>query len=107
MNGYKPVSHEKFEKKAFAIPGMLEGYNELAEEFTMIAELIKARKMAGKTQKEVAKKMHTSSSVIARLEGGMNQKRHSPTLNTIRKYANAVGCAILIKLVPCEKSRYF
>jgi hypothetical protein len=39
---YKPVSHEDFEKKAFAIPGVLEGYNDLEEEFAMIAELIRA-----------------------------------------------------------------
>lgn len=103
MNKYKPVSHEKFEQKAFAIPGMQKGYNKLAEEFAMVAELIKARKMAGKTQKEVAKKMNTSSSVIARLEGGINQKRHSPTLETIRKYARAVGCTVLIKLIPSAK----
>jgi len=56
MSNYKPVSHEKFEQKAFAMPGMLEGYNELAEEFAMIVELIRARKMAGKTRKRSREK---------------------------------------------------
>jgi len=100
MSGYKPVTHKNFKKKAFAVPGVLKGYLELEEEFAMIAELIKARKIAGKTQREVAEKMHTTRSVITRLESGFNQKYHSPTLNTLKKYANALGCKIFIKLVP-------
>ena len=97
---YKPVSHDDFEKKAFAIPGVLEGYNELEEEFAMIAELIKARKLVGKSQKEIAEQMHTSQSTVARLEGGFGRKRHSPTLDTLKRYAQAVNCKIAIKLVP-------
>jgi len=101
---YKPVSHENFEKKAFAIPGVLEGYNDLEEEFAMIAELIRARKLAGKSQTEIAKQMHTAQSTIARLEAGFGKERHSPTLNTLKRYAMAVGCKLLIRLVP-EKRR--
>jgi len=100
---YKPVSHEDFEKKAFAMPGVLEGYNDLAEEFAMIAELIKARKLSGKSQTEIAKQMHTAQSTIARLEAGFGKERHSPTLSTLKRYAMAVGCRLSIKLVPEER----
>ncbi len=97
---YKPVSHKDFKKKAFAKPGVLEGYNELEEEFAMIAELIKARKMAGKSQTEIAKQMHTTQSTIARLEAGFDRERHSPTLDTLKRYAKALGCRLSIKLIP-------
>ncbi|MCK4609298.1 MAG: helix-turn-helix transcriptional regulator [Gammaproteobacteria bacterium] len=100
---YKPVPHKNFEKQAFAIPGILDGYNDLEEEFILIAELIKARKTIGKSQTEIAKQMHTSQSAIARLEGGFGQKYHSPTLDTLKRYAQALGCKLSIKLIPLHK----
>ena len=101
--GYKPVSHDEFEKKAFRRPGVLKAYNELEEEFALIAELIEARKKAGKSQQEVADNMHTTQSVIARIESGFGKKRHSPTLDTLKRYAKAVNCKLRIKLVPCKE----
>ena len=65
--------------------------------------MIKARKRARKNQADIAKHMQTSQAMIARIESGLGQKKHSPTLNTLRKYANAVGCKIVIDFVP--KSR--
>ena len=46
---YKPVTHKEFKKKAFARTGVLKSYKALADEFAIIAELIKARKKSGKT----------------------------------------------------------
>ncbi|EKE01668.1 MAG: transcriptional regulator, XRE family [uncultured bacterium] len=97
---YKPVSFEKFKKEALDDSETKTGYEELEEEFALIMELIKARKIARKTQHEVAKHMHTSQAMIARIENGFNEKRHSPTLGTVRKYAKAVGCRLSIKLIP-------
>lgn len=97
--GYKPVSFEKFKKEVLKNSETKTAYNELEEEFNLIVELIKARKIAHKTQQEVAQCMHTSQAMVARIENGFNEKRHSPTLGTIRKYAKAVGCKLLIKLV--------
>jgi hypothetical protein len=48
--------------------------------------------------------MRTAQSTIARLEAGFGKERHSPTLNTLKRYAMAVGCRLLIRLVP-EKRR--
>ncbi|OGT06014.1 MAG: hypothetical protein A2103_00550 [Gammaproteobacteria bacterium GWF2_41_13] len=101
--GFDPVSFDSFKKEALKDPKFKKEYDALKEEFDLITELIKARKSARKTQQEVAEKMHTSQAVIARLESGFNGKYHSPTLGTIKKYANAVGCRISIKLIPKEK----
>ena len=44
MRSYKPVPFKKFKKKALENPKVKAGYEELEEEFALIAELIKARK---------------------------------------------------------------
>jgi transcriptional regulator with XRE-family HTH domain len=48
------------------------------------------------TQDQVAQKMHTTQSVIARLESGKN----SPSLQTIHKYATAVKKVINLCVHP-------
>jgi transcriptional regulator with XRE-family HTH domain len=41
--------------------------------------------------------MGTTKSAVSRLEAG---GKHSPSLTTLKKYAQAVGCRLEIKLVP-------
>jgi len=101
---YKPVSFKKFEKKALKDPKVCLAYEELEEEFTLFAEMIKARKIAQKTQNDVAKQMHTSQAAVARIESGFSQIKHSPTLNTLKKYAKAIDCRLTIKLTPEHRS---
>lgn len=96
----KRPTHESFKNKALRDLDVKKAYDELEEEFLLIAELIRARKIAGKSQKEVAKVMHTSPSAVSRLEAGFGKIRHSPSLDTLRRYANAVGCSLSIKLMP-------
>ena len=97
---YNPVRFKKFEKEALKDPKVRLAYEELEEEFALFAEMLKARKMAQKTQKDVAKQMHTSQAAVARIESGFGQMKHSPTLKTLKKYAKAIGCRLTIKLVP-------
>lgn len=99
----KRPTHDVFKKKAFKDREVKKAYDELEEEFALVAELIRARKIKGKSQKEVAKEMHTSPSAVSRLEAGFGRERHSPSLDTLRRYASAVGCYLLIKLVPKSK----
>jgi ribosome-binding protein aMBF1 (putative translation factor) len=53
-----------------ADPKTLAEYEALADEFDMARELIAARGRAGLTQGEVAQRMGTTQSVVARLESG-------------------------------------
>ncbi len=75
-------------------------YDALGSEFALFDELIKARNNAGLTQAEVAERMGTKTPAIARLESGGGSKKHSPSIATLLKYAEAVGCGLEIKLVP-------
>ncbi len=72
-------------------------YDRLDEEFASLDVFLKARADAGITQAQVAERIGTTQSVIARLESGRG--RHSPSLSTLRKYAHALGCRLELRLV--------
>lgn len=102
MSNYQPikVGFETFKKLLLSEEGAQKEYDALNEEFLLIAEMIRARKRVEKSQKEVADLMKTTPSVISRLESMEGSKKHSPTLETLRKYAHAVGCNLSIKFIP-------
>ena len=70
-------------------------YAEAEGEYKVITAMILARVAAGMTQAEVAKRAGTTQSAIARLEGG----RVSPSVETLRKYAAAVGKRLRVEMV--------
>lgn len=65
----------------------------------IIGQLVKARHHAKLTQADIAEPMKTTASAIARLESGGGKKKHSPSLRTLRAYADALNCDIEMKLV--------
>jgi predicted transcriptional regulator len=67
----------------------------LEDEFALAAQLIEARKKAHLTQDEVAKRMGTTQSVVARLESG----HPLPSLRSLKRYAQAVCGRIEIRVV--------
>ncbi len=69
-------------------------YDALGGEFDLARELIAARARAGLTQAELAERMGTSQSVIARLESGAQM----PSVNTLLKFAKATRSRPIIKL---------
>lgn len=72
----------------------------LSSDFNIIDQLVKARHQAKLTQADVAASMRTTASAIARLESGGGKKKHSPSLRTLRMYADALNCDIKMQLVP-------
>jgi transcriptional regulator with XRE-family HTH domain len=71
---------------------------ELAPEFGLARTLIAARVTAGLTQEQLAKRMDTTQSVVARLEGG----RTRPSSHTLERLATATGTRLKISF---EKPR--
>jgi DNA-binding XRE family transcriptional regulator len=96
---YKPVphSHKEFLSKANARKGFTEAYNALELEYQVAGQMLKARSRAGLTQDAVAERMGTTKSAISRLESA---GKHAPSLTTLKRYAQAVGCELQVKLVP-------
>lgn len=75
----------------------------MKEEFNFLEQMIKARIKAGKTQSDVAQAMKTTTSVVGRLETGGGVHRHSPTVESLRRYARAVNCSLQVKFVSRSK----
>ncbi len=61
--------------------------------------MLTVRKEAGLNQSEVAERMSTKQTAITRLESSLSSGGHSPSLDTLKKYALAVGCHLDIRLV--------
>jgi hypothetical protein len=94
---------KQFKAKALAKPGVKKAYDELAEEFAFLDEVLKARTSTGMTQAEVAKKIGTTQSAIARLESGTS--KHSPSIATLKRYANALGYRLEVRLIKTKVKR--
>lgn len=69
-------------------------FEALAPEFETVRELVAARARAGLTQGEVAERMGTTQSTIARLESG----KRPPSLRTVQRYAQAVGARAVVRI---------
>ena len=68
-------------------PAYREAYDALEEEFALAHAFLSARAQAGLTQEQLAERMHTSQSFIARLESG----KVSPSTRTLFRFAKATG----------------
>lgn len=93
------LTHKELRKELLSNPEVKAEFDALKEEFSLFDELLRARMEAGLTQAEVARRMGTKTPAVARLEAGGGNKKHSPSISTLRKYANAVGCNLEIRLV--------
>jgi predicted transcriptional regulator len=101
---YHPVphDHEAFLKKALKRKEFRKSYEALEEEYRLVREMLAARTRLGLTQEEVASLMGTTKSAVSRLEAS---GKHIPSLSTLKKYAQAVGCRLEIKLIPKTTKR--
>ncbi len=90
MNKMIPI--EKLFAKWHEDPEYVREYEALEEEFALARALIEARANAGLTQEEVAQRMGTTQSVVARLEGG----RSKPSTSTLAKFAKATGTRLRV-----------
>lgn len=96
MKTLKDIKHE-----LLADPEVQGEYRKQAPEFDIARELITARARAGMTQSDVAARMGTTQSVIARLEGG----KQAPSLRTVQRYAQAVGARAVMRIEALPVSR--
>lgn len=75
-----------------------EEYERVDQEYALIEALVRARMAAKLTQAELAQRLGTTQSAVARLEGG----RVSPSFATLRRYADATGTRLTVGLVPAD-----
>ena len=80
-------SFQKLKADLLANKAVREAYDRLAPEYAIARAVIKARTESGLTQAQLARRMKTSQSYIARLESA----RAMPTMNTFLRVAKATG----------------
>ncbi len=76
-----------------------EAYDALKPELHLARRLIAARSRAGLSQTEVARRMGTTQSTVARLESG----QRLPAMSSLQRYANAIGHRLEVRLVQAER----
>lgn len=86
--------HRKWLKE----PDYKAAYEALEDEFALAKALIEARKRAGLSQDQLAHRMKTSQSYIARIESG----RVRPSTHALERLAQATGTRLKITFEPVE-----
>lgn len=81
-----------------ADPEFREEYGRIDDEYSLIEALVRARAAARLTQAQLARRLGTTQSAVARLEGG----RVSPSFATLRRYAEATGTRLIVSLAPTD-----
>ena len=89
MRSWKQLKAELLQYKA-----VKKEYDKLAPRYEAISELISARIKRGITQKELAQKIGTKQSAIARFEAG----NINPSLGFLEKMAEVMGYKLTISL---------
>ena len=94
----KTTTLNELKKRYMGDPEFRKEYALVDEEYALVETLIRARAAANLTQEEVARRIGTTQSAVARLEGG----RVSPSFATLRRYAEATGTRLTVGLVPAD-----
>jgi predicted transcriptional regulator len=90
----KTKSFKTLKKELLKDKEVKDHYEEIGLEFDLIRLLIKKRIEKGLTQKEIAEKIGTKQSAIARLESG----KYNPSLAFLNKVANALDAKIKVDI---------
>ena len=85
-------TYAQFKREVLRNKRVKAAYLALGPEFEIIASLIKRRLEKGYTQKELAQRVGTKQSAIARLESGT----YNPSLGFLKKVTNALDARIKI-----------
>lgn len=86
-------------KRLMEDPEFRQEYARADDEFMLIEALVRARTAAKLTQAQLARRLGTTQSAIARLEGG----GVSPSFTTLRRYAEATGTRLTVGLVRADR----
>ena len=100
MSKGKTIPAEELFSRWRKQPAYRVAFESLGEEYAVAAALIAARSHAGLTQAELAERMGTTQSAVARMESG----RARPSTRTLEKVAQATGTRLSVKFEPKGKA---
>ncbi|WP_423382288.1 helix-turn-helix domain-containing protein [Burkholderia sp. LMG 32019] len=91
------ATYKALRERALADPDVRAEYDRLnREEFALLDVMLAARHAAGLSQADVAERMGTQAPAVTRLERALATGKHSPSIDTLRKYAAACGKKLVI-----------
>ena len=95
------LTHEELKRIALSNPKVKTEYERLnnSDEFKSRDMVLALRQASGLTQDQVAERMGTKAPAVARLESSLVTGKHSPTLATLRKYVEACGKKLELRVV--------
>jgi transcriptional regulator with XRE-family HTH domain len=96
------LTHKQLRAAAMARADVKAEFEKTADEYALLDEFLKARAAQGLTQAQVAEKIGTTQSAVARMESGKG--KHSPSLATLTKYADALECRLEVRLIRKPRS---
>ena len=88
LNKEGEAAYKRWHKKVMADPDVQKVYAEEAAKMELWLQLAEARKAAGLTQIQLAKRLSVSQAQVARIE---KRGYDAYTLNTLRRYVTALG----------------
>ena len=92
-------THNQLIKKMMRRPGVKAEVDRIErEEGELLDSLLKARHDAGLSQAEVVERMGTQAPAVARLERSLATGKHSPSVATLRKYVDACGKKLVLRV---------
>lgn len=94
---YSKIAMEKwkdFKKELMKDPEVRKEYDALRPQYELAAQIIEARLKKGLSQSQLAEKIGTKQSAIARLESG----DYNPSVGFLEKVADATGTRLKIQL---------
>ena len=92
----KYLDFQVWKKRMLKDPKIKAEYKRLQPEYAVIKALLRARNEYGLTQEDLAERVGTKQSAIARLESG----KANPSIAFLQKIADAVDSNLEIKFVP-------
>jgi DNA-binding XRE family transcriptional regulator len=93
------LTHDQLMKELLRKPGVkAEVARFEQEEGPLLDLLLAARYEAGLTQAQVAERMGTHASAVARLERALATGKHSPSIATLRSYVKACGKELVLRV---------
>ena len=91
-------THDEMVSEWMKDPAFREEYDKLEAEFQLLDDILAARNAAGLTQAQVAERMGTTQSSVARLEKGL-ASGSLPSMSMLKRYAQVVGKKLHVRLI--------
>ena len=95
------AAHEAQAAGIRAHPAFRRVSDEFDVEYEVARQMQAARTQAGLTQADLARRMHTTQSVVSRIESGVNV-----SIETLARFAEACGSRLQVQMVRETAARY-